>query len=138
MTETLERTEQEVNEALNDLLRRWHAHCLGYSPGKGYPSVDSACRYSRTSRQYDYENGAMDAAVDSKIMEAFDAVMWTLPNDKDYPYLAALQCQARNLWAGSQVWKSPRLPADPMARGVILMDARKMLLKGLARSGVMS
>lgn len=138
MTETTERPELDINQALNDLLRQWHGHCRGYSMGKGYPSTDSACRYSRTSRQYDYENGAMDAAVDSKIMEAFDAVMWTMPNTEKQPFLAALQNQARNLWTGKQVWSSYRLPADPMARGAILMDARKMLMKGLARSGVLS
>lgn len=138
MTETVERTEQEINEALNELLRRWHAHCLGYSQGKGYPSVDSACRSSRTSRQYDYENGAMDAAVDSKIMEGFDGVMWNIPNTDKAPYLTALQFQARNLFTGRQVWTSPRLPADPMERGVLLMEARNILLRGLAKAGVMN
>lgn len=134
MTETIERTEQEINEALNELLRRWHAHCLGYSPGKGYPSADSACRYSRTSRQYDDQNGALDSAVDSKIMEGVDGVMWNIQQ----PYLTALQFQARNLFTGKQVWTSPRLPADPMERGALLMEARNILLKGLAKAGVIS
>ena len=134
MTETIERTEQEVNEALNDLLRRWHAHCLANSPGTGYPSVDSACRYSRTSRQYDYENGAMDASVDSKIMEGVDGVMWNIQQ----PYLTALQFQARNLFTGKHVWTSPRLPIDPQERAVILMEARNILLRGLAKAGVMN
>jgi len=134
MTETIERTEQEVNEALNDLLRRWHAHCLGYSHGKGYPSVDSACRYSRTSRQYDDQNGALDSAVDSKIMEGVDGVMWNIQQ----PYLTALQFQARNLFTGKQVWTSPRLPVDPQERAVILIEARNILLRGLAKAGVMN
>lgn len=138
MIEVEERPEIDVNQALNDLLRQWHGHCLGYSMGKGYPSIDSACRYSRTSRQYDYENGAMDAAVDSKIMEAFDAVIWTLPNTDKQPYLTALQFQARNFNSRAQVWKSPRLPSDEIERGVILMEARNMLMRALARSGVMS
>lgn len=76
----------------------------------------------------------MDAAVEKKIIEGFDGVMWNIPQ----PYLTALQFQARNLYTGKQVWTSPRLPLDPMERGVLLMEARNILLKGLARAGIMN
>jgi hypothetical protein len=131
---TTERTEQEINEALNDLLRRWHAHCLNYSPGKGYPSGDAVCRSAPTASHWDWWNGSMDQEVEKKIMEAFDGVMWNV----DQPYLTALQFQARNLYTGKQVWTSPRLPIDAMERGVLLMEARNILLRGLAKAGIMS
>lgn len=131
-------SEMDVNQALNDLLTRWHQWSSSYTFGKGYPSVDSACRSSKTSRQYDDTNGALDAAVENKIMEAFDAAIWTIPNTQEKPYLTALQFQARNFCTGRQVWTSPRLPTDDMERRVILMEARNILLRALARSGVMS
>lgn len=127
-------SEMDVNQALNDLLTRWHQWSSSYTFGKGYPSVDSACRSSKTSRQYDDTNGALDAAVENKIMEAFDAVVWTVQQ----PYLTALQFQARNFCTGRQVWTSPRLPVDEMERSVLMMEARNILLRALARSGVMS
>lgn len=134
MTEAPERTEADINQVLNDLLARWHVWSSSYSFGKGYPSVDSACRDSRTSRQYDDTNGALDAGVENRIMEAFDAAVWTI----EQPHLTALQFQARNFHARVAVWKSPRLPDDDMERGVLLMEARNKLMRALARSGVMS
>lgn len=124
----------DIDNILNDLLAKWHRYCAGYSYGKGYPSADVSCRQSRTSRQYDYENGAMDASVDNAIMEAFDAAM----DRVDQPWRTALSVQARNLHTGSAVWSSPRLPADPMERGVILLEARNKLMKALASCGVLS
>lgn len=124
----------DIDTILNDLLAKWHRYCAGYSYGKGYPSTDVSCRQSRTSRQYDYENGAMDASVDNAIMEAFDAAM----DRVDQPWRTALSVQARNLHTGSAVWSSPRLPADPMERGAILLEARNKLMKALASCGVLS
>lgn len=134
MTEAPEHLEADINQVLNDLLARWHVWSSSYSFGKGYPSVDSACRDSRTSRQYDDTNGALDAGVENRIMEAFDAAVWTI----EQPHLTALQFQARNFHARVAVWKSPRLPDDDMERGVLLMEARNLLMRALARSGVMS
>ena len=137
MTEAPERLEADINQVLNDLLARWHVWSSSYSFGKGYPSVDSACRDSRTSKQYDDQNGALDAAVENRIMEGFDAVMWQMPNTTQQPYLTALQFQARNFHTRAQVWKSPRLPTEQMELVVVLMEARNHLIKALARNGMM-
>lgn len=126
--------QSDLDHLLNDLLAKWHRYCAGYSFGKGYPSSDVTCRQSRTSKQYDYDNGAMDASVDQSIMEAFDAAMDTI----EQPWRTALSLQARNLHTGNSVWISPRLPADPIERGVLLMEARNKLLKVLAKDGVLS
>lgn len=141
MTETKDRptleeppSEAEINERLNDLLARWHAYSSGYSLGKGYPSADAACRHSKSSSSWDGWNGVSDAQVEKKIMEAFDACVWTIPQ----PHLTAIQFQARNLHTGRQVWNSPRLPADEEERRILTMEARNMLMRALARGGVMS
>lgn len=125
--------QNDIDHLLNDYLARWHKWCSRYRFGKGYPSSDVACRQSRTSKQYDYDNGAMDASVDDSIAEAFDAALDRI----EQPHRTALSIQARNLATGSSVWSSPRLPADPMERGVLLMEARNKLLKVLASTGVM-
>lgn len=125
--------QNDIDHLLNDHLARWHNWCSRYRFGKGYPSSDVTCRQSRTSKQYDYDNGAMDASVEDSIAEAFDAAM----DRVEQPYRTALSIQARNLATGANVWNSPRLPADPMERSKILMDARNILLKVLASTGVM-
>lgn len=125
---------RELNERLNDLLRRWHAFSSGYSFGKGYPSADVVCRISKSTSIWDDRNGVVDLLVERKIMESFDAAVWSIPQ----PHLTALQFQARNLHSGAQVWTSPRLPADEMERGILIMEARNMLMRALAHKGVMS
>ncbi len=145
MTEELEQsipfeapTEAEINERLNDLLARWHARCQGYSAGKGYPSSDAVFGQSKSTSVWDSWNGAEEEAAQRRIMEGFDAVIWTMPNTDTQPFLTALQFQARNFSTRAQVWNSPRLPADDEERAVLLMEARNMLLRALARAGVMS
>lgn len=124
----------DIDTVLNDLLCSWHRWTSRYRYGRGYPSADVACRPARASRQYDDENGALDAALDNSIMEAFDAAM----NRVEQPGYTALACLARNLSVGACVWKSPRLPQDPIERGILLMEARNKLLKELAGDGVLS
>lgn len=126
--------QSDLDMLLNDLLVKWHIYCAHYQYGKGYPSSDVTCRQSRTSKQYDYDNGAMDANVDNAIMEAFDAAM-----DKvEQPWRTALSVQARNLHTGSNVWSSPRLPSSVQERVVLLMEARNKIMKVLARDGILS
>lgn len=127
-------SQADLNETLSDLLARWHQWSSSYSYGSGYPPVSAACRQSRTSRQYDDANGALDADVENKIMKAFDTAMWTI----EQPYLTALQFQARNFATGRQVWNSPRLPTDESERCKLVSQAREMLMRALARSGLMS
>ena len=124
----------ELDTTLNRLLSQWHDWSRSYRYGKGYPSSDVTCRQSRTSKQYDYDNGAMDANVDNAIMEAFDAAM-----DKvEQPWRTALSVQARNLHTGSNVWSSPRLPSSVQERVVLLMEARNKIMKVLAQDGILS
>jgi hypothetical protein len=126
--------QNEIDTLLNDLLTRHHRWAQKYRFGKGYPSSDSACRGARASRQYDDANGALDDDLEDSIMEAFDAALNRIPQ----PHLTALQFLGRNMATGLYVWRSPRLPADPIERGVLILEARTKLLRELASDGVVS
>ena len=123
---------QAVAQGLDAWLRQWHAWSRTHTYSTGFYSVNPACRQSRASKQYDYENGSIDAHVDAIEMEAVDAII----NAIDDPWRTALSIQARNLWAGVSVWRSPRLPADEAQRAVLLLEARNKLLRGLLRAGI--
>lgn len=126
--------QSDIDTVLNDLLASWHKWCSRYQFGKGYPSSDVACRQSKTSRQYDDQNGALDADVDQTIMEAFDAAMERV----EQPWRTALSIQARNMATGAAVWSSPRLPQDPIERSILIMEARNKLMKVLALDGILN
>ena len=126
--------ENDIDTVLNRLLSDWHDWSQRYRFGKGYPSSDVTCRQARTSRQYDDANGALDAKVDDSIMEAFDAAVYRVPQ----PHLTALQFQARNFSTGVNVRLSPRLPVDPLERSILTMEARNILMRELARDGVLN
>lgn len=123
----------EIDTILTRLLVDWHRWQHRYRFGKGYPSTTPACRQSRTSRQYDDQNGALDAAVDDCVMEAVESAIDRIPQ----PWHTALCFEARNASSGVAVWLSPRLPADDVKRAHLVMDARARLVKELNFAGVM-
>ena len=125
--------ESDLQTLLNDLLVEWHRWCNRYQHVKGYSSSDLTCRDYRASRQYDDTNGALDADLNTSTLETVSAEIF----DLEQPYQTAIQIQARNMATGRQVWNSPRLPADPMARAEIIVTARSMLMKKLASRGVL-
>jgi hypothetical protein len=124
----------DIDSVLDDLLSSWHKWSAQYQYGKGYPSTDIACRQARISRQYDDENGALDASVENSVMEAFDAAMDRI----EQPWRTALSIQARNFATGARVWSSPRLPADPMERAILTTEARNRLMRELAVDGILN
>lgn len=101
--------------------------------GKGYPTTNAACKQARASRQYDDANGALDANLDESRMQAFDEALYRVPQ----PYFTALQFEARNLAGEIYVWRSPRLPASFEELEVLTLESRNILLKELARDGVL-
>lgn len=120
------------NAILDDLLARWHAWGKHYNPVRGYPSADCACREARISRQYDYENGAMDAEVDNFIMKAIDFQVSEMAD----PHRACIYILARNCYTGREVRLSNRVPSDKQQRVNLAIEARNLLLKRLISSGV--
>ena len=116
-------------EYLNGLLSSWHVWSACFAYAQGYASTSATTRMCRCSRQYDDQNGSLDAHIDNVMMQAVDAVV----QDIAQPYRTALMIQARNLAVGVSVWASPRLPACPAQRAMILMDAIKIFNAALAK-----
>jgi hypothetical protein len=122
-----------VDAALDGLLILWHAWASTEHVGQGYPSEAPGCKLYRVSRQYDYDNGAMDGEVDATMGAAVDALV----NQMKEPYRTAIHINARNLKTGVSVWSSGRLPIDPQERATILMDARTQITKKLQSAGLL-
>jgi len=122
----------DIDNLLNDLLVSHHNWARRTRFGKGYPGQSMTCKSARASRQYDDENGALDSGLEDSRMEAFDAVLYRIPQ----PFLTALQFQARNMATGIYVWASPRLPINPFERQVLLLEARNKIMKELAFDGI--
>ena len=123
----------DVDNLLDSLLADWYKWSRHYRFGKGYPSCDVACRQSRTSRQYDDQNGALDGALDDSVMESFDAAM----DRVEQPWRTALSFVAKNMHVRVAVWTSPRLPADRLELGIMIRQARTKLVHELQLNGVL-
>jgi hypothetical protein len=121
-------TDRQMAEHINDLLSKWHAWSAGQLPVHGFPPVNATCRQSRTSRQYDDQNGGLDAHIDQVLMEAVDSVIDAIPQ----PWRTALSFQARNLHQNASVWSSPRLPSCAGQRTELVIAARKRFADLLA------
>lgn len=120
--------QKQLAEHINSLLSQWHAWSSQQIPVHGFPTVNATCRQSRTSRQYDDQNGGLDAHIDQVLMEAVDSVIDAIPQ----PWRTALAFQARNLHQNAQVWSSPRLPSCAVQRAGVVMEARKRFCNLLA------
>jgi hypothetical protein len=87
----------------------------------------------RCSRQYDDQNGALDASLDNLQMQAVEFAVRQMAD----PYRSAIYVLARALYSGTAVFTSPRVPDDPVQRGLIVTNARHMLTVRLQSAGVM-
>ena len=116
----------------DDVLARWHLWARGYSP-LAVVQVDPAFRGEISRSGWDSQDDINDAEINSKTMEAVDFQV----SEMIEPHRSAIYENARNCVTGNSVWKSPRLPADPLERGVILMEARNQLMRRLIFAGVL-
>lgn len=120
-------------EQLDDLLSRWHHWQQRSSVGRGFDERSAVVGQYRISRQYDDDNGALYDDEEHELMRAVDFAVRELATEHG----AALHQQARALMLGVDVFRSPRLPADPKAREQLLEAARAMLVARLLASGVL-
>lgn len=109
---------------LDDLLSRWYWLRKGGGTTAGHAdrTLYIGDNY-RPTRQYDDANGKLDADMDERDAQAVDEAM----DDMVDPYRTAVQFDARNLYFGLSVWRSPRLPEDKVSRDLILFRARKQI-----------
>lgn len=116
---------------LDDVLVRWHWWAASERDSTGYPSETSYCRMYRTSRQYDDTNGALDAGIEGKLMQAVDNAVHRL----DRLERIALSIDARNLATGCHVWSSAALPSGEELV-TLMAEARLRLLEALEEAGL--
>lgn len=130
----------ETDSILDDILSRWH-HWMKSKPVNGVDRMDDpAFRDSKSRSGWDSADDILDREMEGKVMQAVDFhVSGDLRGQGGLaePYRAAIYCIARNCYTGRKVWMSPRLPQDPMERGVVLLEARNMLTRRLIGAGVM-
>lgn len=118
--------DQQRGEALDDLLSRWHQWQHADRVASGHNSSGTGFQDYRTSRQYDDENGALDAAIENSIMATVQACV-----DAMAPELRpACYMMARNCAIGVAVFR-----CRPISQA--LQDkARAELLRRLLSAGV--
>jgi len=120
----------DTRNLLNDLLTQWHRWASGYQHVGGINS-SPMFRGAAPAKTRD-DDDAVDGAIHNSTCEAVNFQVMEM----EPVHRTILQLQARNLNAGVSVWSSPRLPADPEERTVILMEARNRLMKRLIFCGV--
>lgn len=116
---------------LDDVLVRWHWWAASERDGAGYPAETSYCRMYRASRQYDDSNGALDAGIEGKLMQAVDSAIHQLARLERI----ALAIDARNLATGCRVWSSAALP-DGEGLVALMAEARLNLREALEGAGL--
>ena len=122
----------DSNAILNDVLGRWHAWAKGFSIVP-VCSADPMFRDVRSRGGWDSADDIMDMQINAKIMKSVDFEVGEMLE----PHRSAIYAVARNLHMGAAVWSSPRLPADPLARGVIVVEAKRQITKRLIVAGVL-
>jgi hypothetical protein len=125
--------QSDIQNILSGMLADWHRYCTHTAERHGFAGKAAGFGQSKSNSQYDWQNGVEDEMVDRRIMQGFDAAAQRVRQ----PYLTALQFEARNLAVRYQVWSSPRLPTNRQEREVLILEARVMLLRELARDGVL-
>jgi hypothetical protein len=119
--------------ALDRLLIDWYDWDAAQFQVRGFSPKALVCGDFRCSRQYDDENGALDALVDRLTIAAVDRQIQVMQQ----PHRTAIAIQARNLSTGSKVWKSSRLPDDPAECKAVVREARNMLMERLLTMGIL-
>jgi hypothetical protein len=127
------RSEKTKDEnILDDLLSRWHAWQWDHV-GRGFNRKSLVTGDYRCSRQYDDQNGALDASLDHRQMQAVEFAVRQMVN----PHRAAIYVLARALHSGMAMFSSPLLPNDAVQRDLIFTSARQMLTLRLQSAGLM-
>lgn len=124
--------QHDTKSVLEELLGRWHSWAKGFS---AVPVCGASAMFRShiSPKGYDSTADIADGIVNNAQMEAVEFNVGELAD----PYRAAIHILARNAYTGRHVWVSPRLPVDPLERGVIVGEARNQITKRLITAGVM-
>lgn len=116
---------------LDDLLSQWAHWAHGEQASRGFGNSAAGFSLYRASRQYDDCNGGLDAEIDKSTMRTIDFQVSQMQD----PYRAAIHMNAKNLSAGREVFRSPRIPTG-LDGANILKTARAALIVRLVNAGV--
>lgn len=119
----IDEAQKQMDAILDRYLVLMHEYSSAYHVGRGYPSRAPGTEGYRASKQYDYDNGAMDDEADHVTGAAVAAIVDNMAD----PHRTWLRMEGRNLKTGVKVWTSARLPLCPVERSVIRQEARNML-----------
>lgn len=124
----------EAEKIIDSLLVDWHKWCSMDTGARElwYQSQAAGLKMWRASRQYDDQNGALDADAHQALMQAVDGVIEHLPG----PEYTMVHVHAKNLAIGVTVWRSPRLPQNKDELNRLLVSTRINLYKKLSENGV--
>jgi len=130
----------DSDNILDDLLSRWHWAGLRSQINGTDRLADPTFNNHRSYRGWDDDREILDSELDAHTINTIDFVVsgdrkgqGGMPD----PYRSAIYILARNCYTGRNVWLNPRLPKDPMERGVIIADARAMITRRLMDAGVL-
>lgn len=126
----------DTDAILDDILARYHAWAKAFRV-VGQAGASPMFRQAKSPRGWDTADQLLEDETHAQIMKAVDFHIGELPDEKARPYRSAIYCLAKNCYTGQSVWQSPRLPADPLERGVVVREARNMLTRRLIAAGVM-
>lgn len=122
----------ESDLILDDLLSRWHSWCKG--AGHITPiCADPMFRNAKSGRSWDTTDEIVESELTNDTMKAIDFEVGEIAE----PHRSAIYANARNLASRHAVWMSPRLPADPAQRAILVLEARILITKRLLRAGIM-
>ena len=122
----------DQSSILDDLLSSWHRWAAGEQHADGFASTSAGLGDWRCSRQYDSDNGALDGELDKSTMKTVDFQVSQMVD----PYRAAIHMNAKNLAAGREVFRSPRVPTG-IEGAAILRTARAALILRLVNAGAL-
>lgn len=120
-------------ECLDDILSRWDHWLHPIKVGYGFSASAAGCSLYRPSRQYDDANGALDDAVEHRVMQGVQACVDRL----ETTHRTAIYIEARNARTGSAVWRSPRMPADQILARALIAAARLRLIELLVDAAIL-
>ena len=119
--------------SLDDILSRWHSWQGGYKDVRGFKGRALVVGDFRISRQYDSDNGALDDEIEDATMRSVDFEV----SEMKEPHRSAIYALARALNIGLMVFSSPRLPADPKEKHLVINTARGILVARLVEAGIL-
>lgn len=122
----------EQHEILDSLLSEWHSWARA-EPLQPMRCADPMFRNAKSSKGWDSTSDVIEDEIRDKTMKAIDFQVGEMLE----PHRSAIYIHARNCCTGRNVWLSPRLPSDPIERGVILLEAKNALMRRLLGAGIM-